>query len=119
MPGTKGPFARDAPVQSPREGPVNRKEEQNREKEDGRRETELVPTKEKTVAAGLAGTYGPFAREAPVMRADGSFDAIPLRKFDRLKDKKKIVRTETGLDAYAPGFDPDAPEPKEKLFGIF
>ena len=35
------------------------------------------------------------------------------------KDKKKIVRTATGLDAYAPGFDPDAPEPKEKLFGIF
>ena len=89
------------------------------EKEHGRSEKEFVPTKEKTVAAGLPGTYGPLAREAPVMRADGSFDAIPLRKFDRLKDKKKIVRTATGLDAYAPGFDPDAPEPKEKLFGIF
>lgn len=75
--------------------------------------------KEKTVAAGISGTYGPFASTAPVMRVDGSFDAIPLARFDRLKDKGKIVRTTTGLDAYVSNFDPDAPEPKSKLFGLF
>ena len=76
--------------------------------------------KEKTVAAGMSGTYGPFAKSVPVMRVDGSFDDITFARFDKLKDRGKIVRTRTGLDAYVSGFDPDAPEPKpEKLFGLF
>ena len=34
--------------------------------------------------------------------------------------KGKIMQTKTGLDAYVPGFDPDAPEPKrEKFLGLF
>jgi hypothetical protein len=75
---------------------------------------------EKTVAASNPGLYGPFAREAPVMRADGSFDSIPISRFEKLKDKGKIVVTRTGLDAYAKGFDPDAAEPKrEKFLGLF
>lgn len=74
---------------------------------------------EKTIAAGLPGNYGPFAKVTPVMRADGSFEDVTLKRFDKLRDKKKIVKTATGLNAYAPGFDPDAPEPRQKLFGIF
>lgn len=76
--------------------------------------------KEKTVAAGLSGSYGPFANTIPVMRTDGSFQDISFPRFDRLKDKGKIYKTKTGLDAYVEGFDPDAPEPKQqKMFGIF
>ena len=76
--------------------------------------------KEKTLKAGLSGSYGPFATTTPVMRTDGSFDSISFARYDRLKDKGKIVKTKTGLDAYAPDFDPDAPEPKPaKLFGLF
>jgi len=74
---------------------------------------------EKTIAANMPGLYGPLAKVAPVMRADGSFDDVPLKRFDKLRDRKKIVKTATGLNAYAPGFDPDAPEPRQKLFGIF
>ena len=75
---------------------------------------------EKTIKAGLGGTYGPFAKEAPVMRTDGSFTAIPLARYDRLKNQNKIkVSTKTGLDYFVPGFDPDAPEPKQKFLGLF
>jgi len=55
--------------------------------------------KEKTVAAGLSGVYGPFAKAVPVMRADGNFEEISFARYDKLKDKGKIVRTATGLDA--------------------
>ena len=76
--------------------------------------------KEKTVANGLSGVYGPFAKSVPIMRADGTFMDISFPRYDKLKDKGKIVRTATGLDAFAAGFDPDAPEPqREKLFGLF
>jgi len=76
--------------------------------------------REKTLKAGMGGTFGPFANNAPVMRADGSFDIIPLGRFDRLRDQKKIVQNKNGLDVYAPGFDPDAKEPEKKGFlGLF
>ena len=43
-----------------------------------------------------------------------------LARFDKLKDKGKLVKTKTGLDMYVPGFDPDAPEPqRQKFLGIF
>lgn len=76
--------------------------------------------KEKTIKANEGAQFGPFAKDAPIMRADGSFDAVPLAKFDRLKDKGKLTKTKTGLDRYVDGFDPDAPEPKQpKFLGIF
>ena len=75
--------------------------------------------KEKTIKAAQPGTFGPFAKDAPIMRQDGSFDIVPLRRYDTLKDRGKITQTATGLDMYVKGFDPDAPEPKQKLFGLF
>ena len=78
---------------------------------------ELV--KQKTIKAAQPGTFGPFAKDAPIMRQDGSFDVVPLAKYDRLKDKGKLTKTQAGLDVYIKGFDPDAPEPKQKLFGLF
>jgi len=76
--------------------------------------------REKTLAAGMSGTFGPFAKDAPVMRADGSFDIVPLARYDRLKDQKKIVQNKNGLDVYVVGFDPDAKEPERKgFFGLF
>ena len=74
---------------------------------------------EKTIKAGQPGQYGPFASKAPVMRQDGSFDVVSLRRFDQLKDRGKLTKSASGLDVYVKGFDPDAPEPKSKLFGIF
>jgi hypothetical protein len=76
--------------------------------------------KEKTLAAGMSGVYGPFSKDAAIMRSDGSFDVVPLKRYDELKDKGRLTRTKTGLDAYVPGFDPDAPEPtREKFLGLF
>lgn len=75
--------------------------------------------KEKTIKAGQPGVYGPFAKEAPIMRRDGNFDSVPLAKYDRLKDRGKLTKTATGLDVYVEGFDPDAPEPKQKFLGLF
>ena len=80
--------------------------------------TRLV--KEKSIKADEGATFGPFAKNAPIMRQDGSFDVVPLARYDRLKDKGKLTKTKTDLDMYIPGFDPDAPEPKEsKFLGIF
>ena len=53
------------------------------------------------------------------MRADGSFDSVSIGKFERLKDRGVITKTATGLDTYVAGFDPDAPEPKQKFLGLF
>lgn len=75
--------------------------------------------KQKTIKAAQPGNFGPFAKDAPIMREDGSFDIVPLAKYDRLKDRGKITKTAVGLDTYVKGFDPDAPEPKQKLFGLF
>lgn len=49
----------------------------------------------------------------------GDFIDLPLARYDRLKDQKKIVTNKNGLDVFVPGFDPAAPEPKQKLFGVF
>lgn len=76
--------------------------------------------REKTVAAGLSGTYGPFAKTVPIMRSDGNFEDISFARYDKLKDRGKIYKTATGLDAYVAGFDPDAPEPqRDKIMGLF
>ena len=76
---------------------------------------------EKTIKAGLPGTFGPLAKTAPVMKADGTFDVIPLYKYDKWKDQKKIVVSKTGLDVWAPGFDLDtvSKEPPKKFLGLF
>ena len=65
-------------------------------------------------APKTAASAQPLAQQSTILTfgADGSFDIVKLAKYDRLKDKKKIYKTKTGLDAYVPGFDPDAPEPK-------
>ena len=83
------------------------------------REANEREVREKTVKANLPGVFGPFSSEASIMRADGSFDVVSLRRYDKLKDRGKITQTKTGLDAYVAGFDPDAPEPKQKFLGIF
>ena len=84
------------------------------------RETNDRLVLEKTIANGMAGTYGPLANTAPIMRKDGSFEVVPLRRYDELKDKGNIYKTATGLDAYVATFDPDAPPPPaSKLFGLF
>ena len=49
----------------------------------------------------------------------GDFMDLPLARYDRLKDQKKIVTNKNGLDVFVPGFDPTAPEPKQKMFGLF
>lgn len=76
---------------------------------------------EKTIKNGLAGTFGPFAKEAPVMKADGSFDIIPLYKYDKFKDQKKIVLSKNGLDMWAPGWDLEKAsiEQPKKFLGLF
>lgn len=78
---------------------------------------------EKTIKASLPGSYGPLAKTAPVMRADGSFEDVKLALFDQLKDAGKLTQTRTGLDTFVKGFDPDRPlqeqVPKSKLFGLF
>ena len=74
---------------------------------------------EKTIKAGQSGQYGPFASEAPIMRQDGTFDVVSIRRFEKLKDRGKLTKSATGLDQYVKGFDPDAPEAKEKFLGLF
>jgi hypothetical protein len=72
-----------------------------------------------TVKNGLGAQYGPFANTVPVRREDGVFDSISFKRYDKLKDKGKIVKNAVGLDEYVKGFDPDAPLPREKFLGIF
>ena len=76
---------------------------------------------EKTIKNGLGGQFGPFAKEAPVMKADGSFDIIPLYKYDKFKDQKKIVLSKNGLDMWAPGWDLEKAsiEQPKKFLGLF
>jgi len=72
---------------------------------------------EKTLKANLPGTFAPWASEAPVMTANGDFELLPIARFEALKDKGKIVKSATGLDVYAPGFDPKAPPPPKSEGG--
>ena len=75
--------------------------------------------KEKTLRNGLAGTFGPFSSEAPIMRPDGEFDIVSLERFDRLKDAGKLTVSKTGLDTYIEGFDPKTfGEKKGGFFGF-
>ena len=75
--------------------------------------------KEKTIKAGQAGVFGPFSSETQIMRQDGEFDIVSIKKFQKLKDRGFLTKTKTGLDIYVEGFDPDVPLPKEKFLGIF
>ena len=45
-----------------------------------------------TLKNGLGAQYGPFANTVPVRREDGVFDSISFKRYDKLKDKGKIVR---------------------------
>ena len=58
----------------------------------------------------MAGSFAPWANVAPVMTASGGFDLLPISRFEELRAQGKIVKTKTGLDAYAAGFDPKAIE---------
>lgn len=90
------------------------KTEANKEK--NAREVQLT-----TIKNGLGGQFGPFSKEAPVMKADGNFDIIPLYKYDRFKDQKKIVLGKSGLDMWAPGWDFEkaSVEAPKKFLGLF
>ena len=61
--------------------------------------------KEKTLKNGLSGTFGPFAKDAPVMKADGTFEIIRIAKLEKWKDSGKIIVSKNGLDTWAPGFE--------------
>ncbi|KAL1527111.1 hypothetical protein AB1Y20_015793 [Prymnesium parvum] len=74
--------------------------------------------KETTLKNALGGTFGPFAKDAPIMKADGTFDIVPLARYDRLKDAGKITQSVGGLDMYVSGFDPSTFQEKRGLFGF-
>ena len=44
---------------------------------------------------------------------------VPLIRVEKLKKQGKIYTKRSGVLAFVEGFDPDAPEPKEKFLGIF
>ena len=81
---------------------LKKKSEANKEAND----RELL---EKTVKANLAGTFGPFSSEGAVMKPNGEFDILPKNVIEKLRDRKYVVTTKTGLDAWKDGFvwDPD------------
>ena len=81
--------------------------------------------REKTLKNGLGGQFGPFSKDAPVMKPDGSFEIIRISALERYKDKKWIVKGENGLDGWVQGFDTatavaeEAKKGKSKFLGIF
>lgn len=83
--------------------------------------------REKTLKNGLGGQFGPFSKDAPVMKPDGSFEIVRISALDRYKDKKWIVTGSNGLDEWVPGFDKAAAvaaetkknAEKSKFLGIF
>lgn len=52
--------------------------------------------REKTLANGMGGAFGPFSKSAAVMRADGSIMILPVGKYERLKDRGFIVVAPSG-----------------------
>jgi len=66
--------------------------------------------REKTLKNGMAGSFGPFSKEAAVMKADGSFEIVSIFKLEKWKDSGKVVVSKSGLDTWAPGFDAAAAE---------
>jgi len=81
--------------------------------------------REKTLKNGLGGQFGPFSKDAPVMKPDGSFEIIRISALERYKDKKWIIKGENGLDGWVTGFDAaaavaaEAKQEKSKFLGIF
>ena len=78
---------------------------------------------ERTVRAGLAGSYGPLASTAPVMTQDGGFVDVALGEYDALKNAGKLQTTKTGLDQFVEGYDPSRPLREQQeggwFFGLF
>lgn len=65
--------------------------------------------KEKTLKAGLAGKYGPFSTERPIVRwvdEELVLDTVTYPEFDRLNRAGVLTKTPQGLDTYVEGFDP-------------
>jgi hypothetical protein len=52
--------------------------------------------REKTLANGMGGAFGPFSKSAGVMRADGSIMVLPVGTYERLKDRGFIVVAPSG-----------------------
>lgn len=83
--------------------------------------------REKTLKNSLGGQFGPFSKDAPVMKPDGAFEIVRISALERYKDNNWIVTKSNGLDEWAPGFDKAAAEAAEakkkaekgKFLGIF
>jgi hypothetical protein len=59
-------------------------------------EANAALVREKTLANGMGGAFGPFSKSAAVMRADGSIMILPVGKYERLKDRGFIVVAPSG-----------------------
>ena len=83
--------------------------------------------REKTLKNSLSSQFGPFSKDAPVMKPDGAFEVVRISALERYKDKNWVVKNRNGLDEWAPGFDKAAAEAAEakkraeqgKFLGIF
>ena len=83
--------------------------------------------REKTLKNSLGSQFGPFSKDAPVMKPDGAFEVVRISALERYKDKDWVVKNSNGLDEWAPGFDKAAAEATEakkraekgKFLGIF
>lgn len=83
--------------------------------------------REKTLKNSLSGQFGPFSKDAPVMKPDGAFEIVRISTLERYKDNKWVVTKSNGLNEWAPGFDKAAAEAAEakkkaekgKFLGIF
>ena len=83
--------------------------------------------REKTLKNSLGSQFGPFSKDAPVMKPDGAFEVVRISALERYKDKNWVVKNRNGLDEWAPGFDKAAAEAAEakkraekgKFLGIF
>ena len=52
--------------------------------------------REKSLANGLSGAFGPFSSTTAVMKADGSLKILPISKYERLKDRGLIITAPSG-----------------------
>eukprot|EP00965_Chrysotila_dentata_P040508 1343464-Pleurochrysis_carterae.AAC.3 len=66
--------------------------------------------RDRTLANGMSGTFGPFATTAPIMKSDGSFVAVPLLKLEALKSQGKVVTAPSGLDVFVDSNDTEVDE---------
>jgi len=61
--------------------------------------------RDETIKNGLGGQFGPFSKDASVMKPDGTFEMIRISALERYKDNKWIVTGRAGLDEWVPGYD--------------